>query len=156
MLKRRRHVLLLTLPAVAAALAVGVWLLWPRTAITRDNATKIQPGMTLAAVEAILYGPARDETTAPVTADLDESEPEALARRAKLYQLDMKLAVIADWGHRRLTWQSDYVMIAVAFDPDERVTECISLPMRRVSDSPLAMLRRWLALWRPTISEACR
>jgi hypothetical protein len=146
MLKRRRYVLLLTLPTVAAALAVGVWLLWPRTVITRENAAKIQARMTLPEVEAILDGPARDETTAPVTADLDESEPEALARRAQLYLLDMKLAVIADWRHRRLTWKSDYVMIAVAFDPDERVTECISLPMRRVSESPVPALRRWLGL----------
>jgi outer membrane protein assembly factor BamE (lipoprotein component of BamABCDE complex) len=65
----RRRLLLFALIAVAVVLAVGVWLLWPRTAITRENAAKIQAGMTLAEVEAILGGPARDEMTGRVLSD---------------------------------------------------------------------------------------
>src|SRR5260370_3248342 len=56
----RRRLLLFALPTVAM-LAVGVWLLQPRTAITPENAAKIQVGMTLRVVEAILGGPARRE-----------------------------------------------------------------------------------------------
>lgn len=61
-----RRLLLLALPVGLLVLAIGVGLLWPRTAITRENAAKIEPGMTLAEVEAKLGGPARDETTGPV------------------------------------------------------------------------------------------
>jgi outer membrane protein assembly factor BamE (lipoprotein component of BamABCDE complex) len=44
-------------------MAVGIWLLWPRpSAITKENANRIQVGMTLQEVEAILGGPARDDT----------------------------------------------------------------------------------------------
>ena len=62
----RRRVLLLGLLATAVGVAAAAWLLWPRTAITRENAAKVREGMTLAEVEAILGGPARDETTGPV------------------------------------------------------------------------------------------
>jgi hypothetical protein len=61
MTKRKHRLLLLSLPALVA-LTVGAWLLWPRSAITRENAEKIQSGMTPAEVEAILGGPPRDES----------------------------------------------------------------------------------------------
>jgi hypothetical protein len=59
-----------------AALAIGVWLVWlvwlvwPRSGITRENAARIQNGMTLEEVEVILGGPARDDATGPATWDL--------------------------------------------------------------------------------------
>jgi hypothetical protein len=62
---RTRRRLLLFILASVAVLAVGAWLLWPRTAITRENAAKIKEGMTLAEVEAILGGPARNESDMP-------------------------------------------------------------------------------------------
>jgi hypothetical protein len=62
MLTCRRRLLILAVAGTVVMLAVGAWLFWPRTAITRENAAKIQRGMTLAEVEAILGGPARDET----------------------------------------------------------------------------------------------
>jgi hypothetical protein len=44
-------------------LGAGLWLVWPSaSAINELNAARIQTGMTLAEVEAILGGPARDET----------------------------------------------------------------------------------------------
>ena len=42
-------------------MAVGVWLLWPRTAITRENGAKLRERMTRAEVVAILGGPERNE-----------------------------------------------------------------------------------------------
>src|SRR5260370_35884132 len=38
-------------------LGAGLWLLWPRSAITREKAGKIQEGMTPHEVEAIFGGP---------------------------------------------------------------------------------------------------
>jgi hypothetical protein len=53
----RRRVLLLGSVAIVAALAVALWLTWPRpSAITADNVAMIKPGMILAEVEAILGG----------------------------------------------------------------------------------------------------
>ena len=56
MLKRLRRLLLLALPAALVAVLLAAWLLWARTAITRENAERIRVGMTLAEVEAILGG----------------------------------------------------------------------------------------------------
>jgi outer membrane protein assembly factor BamE (lipoprotein component of BamABCDE complex) len=55
---------MLVAPLVAlSALGLALWLLWPReSAITEENIARIQPGMTRAEVEAVLGGPARDET----------------------------------------------------------------------------------------------
>src|SRR5262249_60673684 len=57
MSQRRRRLLLFGLLAVMAALAVAVWLVWPRSAINRANYERIEQGMTRAEVEAILGGP---------------------------------------------------------------------------------------------------
>jgi hypothetical protein len=59
----RRRLVLLSVPAMLLMLGVGAWALWQRerSAITRENAERIQPGMTLTEVEAILDGPARVE-----------------------------------------------------------------------------------------------
>jgi len=48
----------------------GCVVLWPPTAITPENAAKIEKGMTLTDVETILGGPARDESAGAVIADL--------------------------------------------------------------------------------------
>jgi hypothetical protein len=63
----RQRALLVGLLGVALATGATAWLLWPRTAVTRENAPKVRVGMPLAEVEAILGGPARDEATGPVT-----------------------------------------------------------------------------------------
>jgi hypothetical protein len=60
----RRRLFLLAVPvALVVLLGVGAWALWPRerSAITRENAERIQLGMTLIDVQAILDGPARIE-----------------------------------------------------------------------------------------------
>jgi hypothetical protein len=56
MTRRTRRLLLFGLPAALLASAIAAALLWPRTAITRENAARIQVGMTLTQVEAILAG----------------------------------------------------------------------------------------------------
>jgi hypothetical protein len=53
----------LFLSIAAIAVAVGIWTLWPRSAITLQNMKRIKAGMTLAEVEQILGGPARDESS---------------------------------------------------------------------------------------------
>src|SRR5882724_3097118 len=56
MTTRRR---LLVFGPLASLLVLGMRSAWPRTAITRANAARVQKGMTLDQVEAILGGPAR-------------------------------------------------------------------------------------------------
>jgi hypothetical protein len=112
--------LVLVLVAGIALLAFGVWLLWPRTAITRENAAKILPGMTLAEVEAILGGPARDETP------------------------KRPLVVKIQGVHPDCEWNSDQVSIWLHLDAEGRVRECRAIPVP--AQSGLNRLRRRLGL----------
>ncbi len=64
-----RRLLVISVAAVTAVLPVWAWALWPETsAITRASFEQIQVGMTLAEVEGILSGPARDESTGYIVA----------------------------------------------------------------------------------------
>jgi hypothetical protein len=121
---RRRRLLIVAVVGATVALAVGAWLLWPRTAITRENAAKIREGMTLAEVEAILGGPARDDYTGPLL-------PDGPA----------ELACVA-----LPRWASDRVVIWVSFDADGRVEWSEKVHTRRIEESPLDRVRRWLGL----------
>jgi hypothetical protein len=59
----RRNLLLLILICPVVVLAACIWLMWPRqSSITHANVARIQNGMVLAEVEALLGGPPRDET----------------------------------------------------------------------------------------------
>jgi hypothetical protein len=135
-----RRLLLFCLPALVA-LAVAAWLLWPSTAITRENAERIRPGMTLAEVEAILGGPPRDESTGPRIKEGDP--PEAAESGIYLFQLAVGNARAI---HPCKLWQSDGVLIRVDLDADERVTGSDWLAVRRVHEGALDRLRRWLGL----------
>src|SRR5438270_777500 len=108
-MKRRPRRLFVVLGLLACGpLVAGVaWLLWPSTAITQENAATIRERMTLAEVEAILGGPARDETTGPV-------EVGFLAH--KRYATAIPL-------HRH-EWQSDEVLVAVECDAEGKVWSC--------------------------------
>jgi hypothetical protein len=85
---RRRSAVYLSGVAVLGVAAFAAWLYLTRTAITEDTAIRIRPGMTLAEVEAILGGPARDESTGPLIAVLpwqdgdDDDSHEMLERIA--------------------------------------------------------------------------
>jgi hypothetical protein len=127
MCKRRRHILLLALPPLFAALALAVWLLRPDSAITLENVDRIELGMNLQEVEAILGGPARDESTGPLTSDRSEA--------------------LAAYDRRdRPKWQSDTAVIWLSLDNDGNVCGVSRVRVWRVEQGPLDMLRRWLRL----------
>jgi hypothetical protein len=136
----RRRLMVFGLLATLTALGVGGWMLWPQpTAITRENAAKINIGMTVAQVEAILGGPERDDTTGPgIREEPPEfAPPDASGRRYRITFIDTR---------PRLEWRSDEVQIWVLVNSDACVTECTWFPMRRAPESPLDKLRRWLHL----------
>jgi hypothetical protein len=138
----RKRLLLFGLPASVVVIAVVVWLLWPRTAITRENAAKITAGMTLAEVEAIL-GPPRDDSTGPASVDLkhfNREEPLLVLRGVA----DRILELDASGRVRR--WTSDRVGIHVLFDAGGRVTDVEAFPLVRTQESLLDTLRRWLRM----------
>jgi hypothetical protein len=89
----RRRLLLVGFASTAAALGIGVCLLWPRDrpGITRANRERIREGMTLAEVEAILGGPERDATQ----------------------RLGMGLTMRC--------WEADDLLLDVVFDQQDRV-----------------------------------
>jgi hypothetical protein len=131
----RRRLLVFGLLATLTGLGLGGWLLWPRTAITRENAAKIKRGRTLAEVEAILGGPARNESTGSVEKDVDDEPPRVTAPR---------LPRADEWtGY---AWLSDNVQVLLIFDADERAIGIEAHPMRRIPETTLEMLCRWLGL----------
>jgi hypothetical protein len=137
----RRRVLLLGSAAVAGGLAVTAWAMWPpATAITADNAASIKLGMTLAEVEAILGGPARDEATGPVERiePPDFAPPDSRGIRGRITIIDMRAGV--------QRWDSDHARVWVHFDQSGLVTDSQVFPLRRREESTVAMIRRWLHL----------
>jgi hypothetical protein len=149
--RRTRRLLLFGLPAgVAVALAAG-WLLWPHTAITAGNAAKIQKGMTLAEVEAILGGPPRDESTVPLVVTLPKEDGNALDHGDAEISLVLWRAAAADGAAAAgavvpRQWVTNRLLVAVYFDADGRVLEVHCLPTRRADETLLDRLRRWLGL----------
>lgn len=144
----RKRCLLLALPSAFVVLGVGAWVLCPHTAITRENAERIQEGMTQAEVMAILGGPPRDESSGPLDMDEpDEGFPE-LIREARLRQwIDCEVRASFDpEGGKRAAWQSNQVAIYVWWDAEGKVTSVDCFPMRLAPESPLVKLRRWLRL----------
>ena len=148
----RRRMLLIALFAALGVLGVGGWALWPRTALTRENAAKIQLGMALGEVEALLGGPARIETTGPTEGDADDNandgpDPERLATERFLIALTHTTqSSRSRIGSSKHIWGSDSVAIFVVFDVDQRVIDFAVRPLRHAPESPVDMLRRWLRL----------
>jgi hypothetical protein len=139
----RGRLLLLGLLGGLLAMGAGLWLIWPRSAITRENAAKIQVGMTLAEVEVILGGPSRDDAGArkvEIDFDPDPIENERLADAQEERAFKDHLM-----GPRPVQWRSDEVVLTAQFD-NGRVTACAACPVRRVAESPFEKLRRWLGL----------
>jgi hypothetical protein len=133
---RKRRLLLLALPTTALALAAAAWLLWPRTAITRDNAARVQPGMALGEIEALLGGARRDEATGPLAIDQPGPAVNPFAR------FDRPVKPLT----RRMFWVSDQVVIAVTIDDRDAVQEVVDVPVRRMPVGPLDLLHHWLGL----------
>jgi hypothetical protein len=124
---RRTRRLLIAVPVALVLALTFAWLPWPPTAITAENAARIQPGMTLAEVKAILGGPERDESTGPLASDLSEAL-EAYDRPG------------------RLKWQSDRAVIWLDVDAAGNVGKVSAVPVRRAEEAPLDRVRRWLGL----------
>src|SRR5579864_1952149 len=121
----RRRLLLFGLFGGLLALGLGGWALWPGSAITCGNAARIQIGMTLKEVEDILGGPARCETTGPVTNG----------------------QFVADYKRGPLEeaiWISDSAFIIVRFD-DGVVGWKHCFPVH-LCEEPIEIIRRWLRL----------
>jgi hypothetical protein len=133
---RRRRLLLLGLPAALMVALLAAWLLWPRTAITRANAARVENGMTLVEVEAILGGPARDESSGELQPDGGWQE----VRRLMVMEM-----IRSDDPQYRL-WKSNTLLIGVHLAADGRVYSTESVPVQRVHESPFDRLRRWIGL----------
>jgi hypothetical protein len=137
---RYLRLLLFAIPVtLALMLSAAAWFLWPRTAITPENAAKIKIGMTLAEVEAILGGAARDETTGPVKV---HSKP-----------VEVDIDFLYPWPDpwtgprpRVCTWRSDRATVDLSFAPDGRLLASKHCEMRPVPQSFLDRIRAWLHL----------
>jgi hypothetical protein len=148
-LTMRRRLLRLA-PLAFAVLLTGIWLLWPRTAITRENAAKLEVGMTLAAVEAILGGPARDESTGVLAPEMDDTIKDADER---LFLATIEVEVfereaggdLPDVQRKRL-WVSDQVMVRVCHDDGNRVVNIAAMPVQRIRETVADTVRRWFGL----------
>jgi hypothetical protein len=137
--------------AVASLVALSVWLAWPHSSITRENAARIHEGMTLEEVEFVLGSPERDETSGPTAADekalrVPDNLDEPLSRKLRLEQAEKTGKFAHDYrfasGGRR--WRSDEVRIVVLFDPAGCVTSCSWMPVCRVPETFFERLRRLL------------
>jgi hypothetical protein len=122
----RRRVLLLGSVAAAAALALAVWALSPSSAINAENAARITPGMTLAEVEAILGGPARDETDGERYVEYHEGLTEPIIPFRQ--------------------WTGPSIGIIVVFSAEDGVVTQFSIGPTSAAANPLDRLRRWLGL----------
>lgn len=139
---RRRGFLLLAMVAVAVVLAVGSWLLRPRSAITPENAAKIQRGMTLTEVEKLLGGPRRNESTGPLAGDY--------SLLTRLHGVGAAtLDFDGNWTFdvtQNNQWVNNSLAILVLLDAEGRVEWHESYPVHRVQEPILDMIRRWLGL----------
>jgi hypothetical protein len=145
MSRRTRRLLLLALTAATAAGLLAAWWLWPRTAITPENFERVQIGMTLAEVEAILGGPARDETTGPLEVVTHE---EAAGPQLMMWPDSSGDASQPTDGQlpAARVWSADGLTVQVDLDPQGRVIRKARLPFQRGCECPLDSLRRWLGL----------
>jgi hypothetical protein len=114
----RRRLLVLAVAGAAVALAVGAWWVWPRSAITPENAARIQPGMTVEELEAILGCPPGNYATGPLEIDQPFQEPKQVPR----------------WT--RIAWTSDVASINVWLDAKGRVDEVETVLVRRRDERP--------------------
>lgn len=129
-----RKRLLFTLGPLALVLLGGYALLWwtaPR--VSRANFGRIEVGMTLAEVEALL-GPPGMYATGPLV-DREGQRP---------------FSVFIDYGPRpggaRKLWVGDHGAVWVNLDDAGRVAGTQVLGLRREAEPPLVKLRRWLGI----------
>jgi hypothetical protein len=128
----RRQFLLLSAVLVALMLTIAAWdLSEPWTAIRRENAVKIRRGMTLAELEELLGGPARNETGGEVGAVAVEvwAPPDGTSG-----------IVTTHWWH---AWR--YAVGAQVSVDGQVLAFWYGKPGTGVRDSSLQKRRRWLS-----------
>ena len=128
----RRRLLLFGLLIGSLALGASIWSLWPRSAINLENAAKIQCGMTLADVEAILGGPARDETRGRGVV----MYPGPGMVGWELFFEDLTVA----------EWLSEECGIWIAFEKKRVVKKRVANVTLREEQTILQMFLRWLGV----------
>jgi hypothetical protein len=120
MMTRKRWVLLLALVILGCVGVAGssryLEMMRP-SAINETNVARIQNGMTLAQVEAILGGPPRIEAIWPIIQEF-----------ATVKDFDDHMRVKERIGGAASVWQSHHAMIWVEFDADERVIDSTWTP----------------------------
>jgi hypothetical protein len=130
---RPRHFLSFLLAMVVVGQALGLWLLWPRmtiTAITWENAARIQEGMTVAEVEAILGGPATGQPTSRSWVTFPDPTGWTSRRNSDMDQ--------------KVWWCTHEIHVGVTVNADGRITSCHSWTVR--DESSLEALRRRFGL----------
>jgi hypothetical protein len=128
---RRRRLLLFAVAALLLLLGAVAWLICPSepdTAITVENAKRIQLGMALTEVETILGGPKRNDATGPLEMIWEDL-------------WDTPVPVRVSESH---VWQSDSALVQVYFDENHRVIYIQATPGYRLTPiRPLNVFRRW-------------
>ena len=136
----RRRLLLACLVGALTLVSVAVLLIWlSRTAITPANVARIEKGMTLAEVEALLAGAPRNETDLPdnfINDAFVHADPEQL-KRGRLLHAQPPLE------ERR--WASHGLVVSVIFDASGRVVQYKEFTFD-VKESWKDKLRRWLRM----------
>jgi hypothetical protein len=137
-----------TLGSIVAA-CLGVYLLLPRTHINHENYEKIQIGMSLAEVEQILGGPARDESSGPLRAtdrgDDRHVNPEARVTAFKASFIFFSFDDNPPAPESQI-WITDWLMVRADLDSEGRVNSRSCLRVRPAVENRLGVLRRWLGV----------
>lgn len=142
-----RRLLLYAVPATLALIGCGGWLIWPRTAITKESFAQIRKGMSRAEVDVILGGPPRDESTSLVGINWGEgwkgvawdqmTDAERQKAQFESFREPMNFS-----GRLLPEWTSDFACIQIGFDRHDRVYDQICYPV--ICASPIERLGRWL------------
>jgi hypothetical protein len=141
----QRRKLLVALAVSAVVVAVGLFVLWPRTdRITRENYERIKEGMSRAEVESLLGAPG-DYRTGPV--GYQTAEYKAAVGRPPSISLR---------GTKPALWLGDHALVEVAFGQDGRALDSESGFYQgvKLAQDPLDnLLWRAERLWRRWFPE---
>jgi hypothetical protein len=128
---------------LVAGIVAFAWL--SRSAITRENAARVEEGMTLAEVEALL-GPERDVSSGDLYLD------PSMVPDGYEVPMDAKLAYrrwetwLLQEGVKVRVWASDQVIVRLEFGTDGRVRSRKIWPVWVAPEGFVEKVRRWLNL----------
>lgn len=143
-----RRVLLLGV--VAATVLVAALFFWSRqSSINEQNFARIENGMTLSQVEAIL-GPARDESTGALFA---ATRQEVQQWRSEGNMRDLTSAYLRAGAWMvfdtlastpvKHQWKTNHVVITVVTDPERRMLDKTFVPVYCESEGLWGLAKRW-------------